>query len=223
MYRITDVVKHLLIINVLMYFGSMLLGNPAGSTMHDLVNEVSTDFSLWGRYRLAMFFPTSDFFQPYQIVTHMFMHGDLGHLFFNMFALFMFGPPIEALWGPKRFLFYYLFTGFGALTLHLLASYLEMSYLGGSMYLANVPVLGASGAVFGLLAAFGLLFPNSQIMLLFPPIPMRAKYFVLIYAVIELFLGVSNFNSGVAHFAHVGGALFGLLLILYWRKYGSKL
>ena len=223
MYRITDVVKHLLIINVLMYFGSMLLGNPAGSTMHDLVNEVSTDFSLWGRYRLAMFFPTPDFFQPYQIVTHMFMHGDLGHLFFNMFALFMFGPPIEALWGPKRFLFYYLFTGFGALTLHLLASYLEMSYLGGSMYLANVPVLGASGAVFGLLAAFGLLFPNSQIMLLFPPIPMRAKYFVLIYAVIELFLGVSNFNSGVAHFAHVGGALFGLLLILYWRKYGSKL
>lgn len=208
MYRVTDVVKHLLIINILLYIGSMLLGEPA---------QYITEFSDWGRFRLAMFFPTSEFFQPYQIVTHMFMHADVGHLFFNMFALFMFGPPLESAWGPKRFLSYYLITGFGALLLHLTVSYFEMQNPEMAR-LVNTPMLGASGAVFGLLAGFGMLFPNSRIMLLIPPIPMKAKYFVIIYAVIELFLGVSNFNTGVAHFAHLGGALFGFLLILYWRR-----
>lgn len=217
MYRITDTVKHLLIINVLVFLGSMLLGNPGEDVMLSLINERSSLFSDWGRYRLAMFFPASEYFQPYQIVTHMFMHGDIGHLFFNMFGLFMFGPPLESVWGPKRFLTYYLITGFGALGLHLLATYLEIQMMGGSSYLINVPMLGASGAIFGLLAGFGMLFPNATIMLLFPPIPLKAKYFVLIYAVIELFLGVSNMTGGVAHFAHVGGALFGVLLILFWR------
>lgn len=217
MYRITDTVKHLLIINVLVFLGSMLLGSPGEDVMMSLINERSNLFADWGRYRLAMFFPASDYFHPYQIVTHMFMHADVGHLFFNMFGLFMFGPPLESVWGPKRFLAYYLITGFGALGLHLIATYMEIQMMGGSSYLVNVPMLGASGAIFGLLAGFGMLFPNATIMLLFPPIPLKAKYFVLIYAVIELFLGVSNFTAGVAHFAHVGGALFGVLLILYWR------
>lgn len=199
-FNITGVVKHLLIINVLMYFGTeLIMGHP-------------------DRLMLAMFFPTSDFFRPYQIVTHMFMHADIGHLFFNMFALFMFGPPLEQTFGPKRFLTFYLVTGFGALVLYLITQYLEVQYFGGSPALLNVPMLGASGAVFGLLAGFGTLFPNSIIQLLIPPIPLKAKYFVLIYAGIELFLGLGRFSTGIAHFAHLGGALFGFLLIMYWRK-----
>lgn len=202
--NITGVVKHLLAINVLMYFGTtLLMGDP-------------------NRYILAMFFPTSSLFQPYQIVTHMFMHADIGHLFFNMFALFMFGPPLEQTFGPKRFLIFYLVTGFGALILFLFTQYLEIQYLGNDIAaiskLVNAPMLGASGAVFGLLAGFGTLFPNSIIQLLIPPIPLKAKYFVLIYAGIELFLGIGRFSTGIAHFAHLGGALFGFLLIMYWRK-----
>jgi membrane associated rhomboid family serine protease len=220
MYRITDVVKHLLIINVLMFVGTQLIWTApveAGA----LITEQTTDLSLWGRYQLAMFFPASEYFRPFQIVTHMFMHADLTHLFFNMFALFMFGPPLETIWGPKRFLLFYFITAVGALGLHLLVTYFEYVSSGGSLGILNTPMLGASGAVFGLLAGFGMMFPNSQLMLLFPPIPIRAKYFVLIYAAIELFLGVRGFNTGVAHFAHIGGALFGVLMILYWR-YNSR-
>lgn len=223
MFRVTEVVKHLLIINVLMYLGTMLLGDPSHGTSLDLVNERQTDFSLWGRYRLAMFFPTSEYFRPYQIVSHMFMHADIGHLFFNMFAVFMFGPPLEATWGPKRFLFFYLLTGFGSVLLHTLVRGIEIYWFGESMFAANVPSLGASGAVFGLLVGYGMLFPDNRIMLLFPPIPLKAKYFVLIYAGVELFMGLGNLNTGVAHYAHLGGALFGFLLILYWRKFGSRL
>ena len=206
MGRVTDVVRHLLIINVLMFIGTMFLGD-------------------WERLRwLAMFFPTSDFFMPHQIVTHMFMHANITHIFFNMFGLYMFGPPLESLWGPKKFLFYYLITGFGALALHLFVSYLEINgYIGGAgASLVNVPMLGASGAIFGLLAGFAMKFPNVQIMLLFPPIPMRAKYFVLLYAVAELWLGLSGRSTGIAHFAHLGGALFGVLIILYWQKFGTN-
>ena len=215
MYRITEVVKHLLILNVLVYFGTLfLLGDPYVSD----TNEIA-----WGRMQLAMFYPTSDYFQPFQIVTHMFMHGNTMHLFFNMFGLFMFGPPLESMWGPKRFLFYYLITGFGALLLNLLVIFVQHHYLGGVEEISFYHMVGASGAIFGLLAGYGLSFPENRIMLLFPPIPMKAKYFVLIYAGIELFLGVGGVNTGIAHFAHLGGALFGLLLILYWRKYGSSL
>ena len=225
MLRLTDVVKNLLIINVLMYFGTIfLLGEPPGEQMSNLINQPdSRNFYDWGKYILAMFYPTSEYFAPYQIITHMFMHGGLSHLFFNMFAVFMFGPPLENLWGPKRFLFFYLVTGFGALFLHLFVKYLEINYMGAHPLSVNVPVLGASGAVFGLLVGFGMNFPNTQLMLIFPPIPIKAKYFVAGYAVIELFLGLGNFNTGIAHFAHLGGALFGLLLILYWRRYGSRL
>ncbi|TXB61852.1 rhomboid family intramembrane serine protease [Phaeodactylibacter luteus] len=223
MFRVTEVVKHLLFINILMYLGTMLLGDPGPGVMNDLVNERMTDFSNWGRFRLAMFYPTSDYFRPYQLVSHMFMHSDLRHLFFNMFAIFMFAPPLEATWGPKRFLFYYLFTGFGAALLHTLVRAIDLGGADTSAFMANVPVLGASGSVFGVLIGYGMLFPESRIMLLIPPIPLKAKYFVLIYAGIELFMGLGNFNTGVAHYAHLGGALFGFLLILYWRRYGSRL
>lgn len=209
-----------------MYFGTYFLGEPSYDAMNRLVNDMSsTDVGAWGRYRLAMFLPTSNYFQPIQIVTHMFMHADFTHLFFNMFGLFMFGPSLEIKWGARRFLFYYLFTGFGALALHLIVRYLELDYTFGTAIVpgANVPMLGASGAIFGILIGYGRSFPNNIIQLIFPPIALPAKYFVLIIAAIEVFQGLGPFNTGIAHFAHLGGALFGFLLILYWERYGSRL
>ncbi len=223
MFRVTGVVRHLLIINVLMYFGTLLIGQPGNEISSALINEVDTNFMHWGRYILAVFHPSSDFFRPYQLITHMFMHADLGHLFFNMFAVFMFAPPLEALWGPKRFLFYYLFTAFGALALHLGVQTFELQQQMVHPMTRNIPMLGASGAVFGVLVGYGMKFPNSVIQLLIPPIPIKAKYFVAIYAALELFMGIRGLGEGIAHFAHVGGALFGFLLILYWRKFGSRL
>ncbi|MBI5915260.1 MAG: rhomboid family intramembrane serine protease [Bacteroidetes bacterium] len=219
---ISDVVKHLLIINVLAYLGSQLMGEPDPQTADLLVSGQLTDLSAWGRLQFSVFFPTSEFFRPYQVVTYMFMHGSVGHLFFNMFALYMFGTAVEMAWGPKRFLFYYLFTGLGALVLQMIVQYIELEN-GAPAWSVNVPMLGASGAVFGILAAFGMQFPDRIIYLLIPPVSMKAKYFVLIYAALEIGLGLSPFQSGVAHFAHVGGALFGFLLILYWRKRGERL
>ena len=221
MPRITDVVKNLLILNVLMYIGTIFLGEPHGTALNQLVGFGNGEVSDWGRLRFALFSPNSPYFQPVQLVTHMFMHGDFTHLFFNMFGIFMFGPPLEVMWGPKKFLLYYLVAGFGAMILHLFVKYLGMAYFAEPAYMANIPMLGASGALFGLLAGFGMLFPENRIMLLIPPIPIRAKYFVMMYAGIELFLGLGKFNTGIAHFAHLGGALFGFLLILYWRKFDS--
>lgn len=222
MLRITQTVKHLLLINIVMYFGTIILmGDPSGSASTALINGQTLDLGEWQRYSLAMFYPGSPFFRPYQIITHMFMHASIGHLFFNMFALYMFGSALEAVWGPKRFLTFYFISGLGALGLYLLTKYLEMHYFGAPQYFENVPMLGASGAVFGLLAGFGFMFPESRIVLLIPPIPIKAKYFVIIYGGIELFLGISGFSSGVAHFAHVGGALFGFLLLLYWKSKGK--
>lgn len=199
MQGITDVVKHLLIINVLMFIGTLWMGDS--------------------RLMLAAFYPTSQAFQPYQLVTYMFMHADMGHLFFNMFGLYMFGPPIEMVWGPRKFLLYYFITGFGALALHFLVKYIDLNYLGGNAASINIPILGASGSIFGVLTAFGVLFPNQRILLLIPPIPIKAGLLVILYAALELFLGLGNFESGVAHFAHLGGALSGFLLILYWQGF----
>ena len=153
----------------------------------------------------------------------MFMHGGTAHIFFNMYALYMFGTAVETVWGPKKFLFFYLFTGFGALALQLIVQAIEFNYFGANPAGANVPMLGASGAVFGILAAYGMQFPNNVLRLLIPPISLKAKYFVLIYAAIEIGLGLSPFKTGVAHFAHVGGALFGFLLIMFWRKRGDRM
>lgn len=220
MFQVTGVVKHLLIINVLMYLGTMLLGDPADAIALQLINQPDPEnFSYWGRLRLAMFYPSSDYFRPYQIVTHMFMHADFMHIFFNMYALFLFGPPLERLLGEHRFLIFYLFTGFGALALHLFVKYLELQYGMVGEAGVNVPVLGASGAVFGLLVGFGMKFPKTVLQLIFPPIALQARYFVLIYIVLELFLGLNPYSSGgVAHWAHLGGALFGYLIIKYWDR-----
>lgn len=211
MYALTPVVKHLLLINILAFVGTLWMGEPQGVMMEGL--------SDWGRLSLAAFYPASPFFQPYQLVTYMFMHASISHLFFNMFAIFMFGPPVESVWGPRRFLFYYFLTGFGALAIHFLVKYIELTYGATSLSSMNVPVLGASGSVFGVLLAFGMLFPDRQVMLLIPPIPMKARVMVILYAALELFLGLGNFESGVAHFAHLGGALTGFLLILYWQGF----
>ncbi len=223
MFRVTDVVKHLLIINILMFFGTFIAWDPLESVMESLILQQSSDFWEWQRYTLALFFPTSDYFRPFQIITHMFMHADPRHLFFNMFMLFMFGPALESFWGPRRFLFYYLVSGFGAFILQLLVTYVELQNGLVPGYVANIPLLGASGAIFGILVGYGVLFPNNVLQLIIPPIPIKAKYLVIILAVAELFMGLSPFNTGVAHFAHLGGGLAGFLLILYWRKFGSRL
>lgn len=162
--------------------------------------------------RFLALYPIGYGFSVYQLVTYMFTHVQFGHFFFNMFAVFMFGRVIESYWGPKRYLLYYMVTGIGAGLIQLLVCYLQ-----------GIPALtiGASGSVFGLLLAFGMLFPNAPIYIMFVPIPIKAKYLVIGYGLLEFFFGISNrAGDNVAHFAHLGGMLFGIVLILYWRKKG---
>lgn len=154
---------------------------------------------------------TAGFF-PWQLVSYGFMHGSLSHLFFNMFAIFMFAPSIEQLWGSQRFATYYFVTVVGAGLVQLVVATWAVSET-GSPY----PTVGASGGVFGVLLAFGMMFPNRQILLLIPPIPMKAKTLVIAYGALELFLGVTGRGGNIAHFAHLGGMLFGFLLIQHWR------
>jgi membrane associated rhomboid family serine protease len=198
---------------------------------------------------LGLYYPKSEQFMPLQILTHMFMHANFWHLFFNMFALYMFGGILENVWGPKRFFIYYMVCGLGAAFVHetvimfqynkimnaITPDQLQLVLNDGSAYLnegkvftneimknlqmlLNVPTVGASGAIFGVLLAFGVLFPNTQLMLLFPPIPIKAKYFVIGYGALELILAVTQPGSNIAHAAHLGGMLFGYILIRYWRK-----
>lgn len=160
----------------------------------------------------ALFNYDSGHFSAYQLVTYMFTHAQFEHLFFNMFALFMFGGVLENYWGQKRYLIYYMVTGIGAGLVQLLVCHLQ-----GIVY--PVPTIGASGAVFGLLLAFGMLFPDTPLFLMFIPVPIKAKYMVIGYGLIEFFFGVANrTGDNVAHFAHLGGMLFGIILILYWKK-----
>jgi len=253
--NMTAVVKNLLILNVIMFLAQYIIGTRLASDL------------------LALHYPASEKFLPVQIVTHFFMHDsrNLMHIFFNMFALVMFGSILETLWGAGRFLYFYFFCAFGAAILHMGFSYYEISQLQStfegfqanpdwSTYMAfvkelpyftqeqvdvvnsartipeaieaiqlgldnkmNIPIVGASGAIFGLLLAFGMYFPNQELMLIFFPVPVKAKYFIPVLMVIELFLGVNQFSwDNIAHFAHLGGALSGFLLILYWRKFGSR-
>lgn len=192
MNNLTEVVKQIIIINVIIFIGLSL---PITSQFRDY---------------FILFPLDTPYFKPIQLITHMFMHADMGHLFFNMLALYFFGPMIERIWGAKKFLLFYMFCGFGALVLHLLLS-------------GNSPVLGASGAISGVVLAFAMMFPDTKIMLLIPPIPMKAKYMVLIFLGFDLFMGLTNASSGIAHFAHLGGALFGFLLILFWRKFPTSM
>ncbi|HAN19932.1 MAG: hypothetical protein A2X13_11065 [Bacteroidetes bacterium GWC2_33_15] len=257
--NIPPVVKNLIFLNIIMLLATWVLGNTFDIDLNNI---------------LGLHYFKSDYFEPYQIVTHMFMHGGLMHLFFNMFALWMFGRVLETVWGSKRFFIYFIVTGLGAAALHTFVIHLQMqsimhdvtAYLNSpspdayamlikehfpeyysqiykgvldnwytnpdntqslaisQQYISelikmkmDIPTVGASGAVFGVLLAFGMLFPNTQLMLLFPPIPIKAKYFVIMYGGLELWLGLTQPGSNIAHFAHLGGMLFGFILVKYWN------
>lgn len=258
---IPPVVKYLLIINIALYLLAELLRS-------------SGTVDLWEV--LALYYFDNDNFEPYQYISHMFMHGGFMHLFFNMFALYMFGRILENLWGPKRFFTYYMITGLGAAALHIMVMWWQISTLEQDIanyiqspnieafeefiddypiykekmlernllkpwsenpenqalidqsvqyvkYTAvakkSVPTVGASGAIFGLLLAFGMFFPNVELMMIFLPIPIKAKYFVILYGIAELFFGVANFSGdNIAHFAHLGGMIFGFIMIKIWQK-----
>jgi membrane associated rhomboid family serine protease len=162
----------------------------------------------------AMFFPTSPFFHWWQPVTHMFMHGGFWHIFLNMWCLLMFGSALERSIGSRKFVLFYFVAGLGAVAVHTLVQYLQGPIL-------NAPTLGASGAIYGIQIGYAMLYPNDIWTLVFPPVSLKAKWFVLIFIAIELFTGITGTADGVAHFAHLGGALFGFLLMLYWKKTGK--
>ena len=178
----------------------------------------------------ALFYPSSHYFHWWQLFTHMFMHGGVWHLFFNMFAFYTFGCVVERTIGTKKFLILYFVAGFGAVALHFGVMNLQLAALeaqiaeGSTSALATyaqlkgIPTVGASGAIYGLLISYALIYPQNRLTLIFPPITMNAKTWVIIFAVIELFTGIRGFSDGVAHFAHLGGMLFGWMLISYWRK-----
>lgn len=251
--NMTPAVKNLLILNGLMFLLAVTFGE-----------DYFGNYSL--NRTLGLYVFESPNFKPFQLVTHMFMHGNFMHIFFNMFALVMFGTPLEKVWGSRRFLIFYFVTGFGAAiiqegvsTFHLHQLMAEFSAYpidwdvvkeaAGLGIPENVdqinsllttaakdaqapvnaidqvfvqyiiPVVGASGAVFGILLGFGMLFPNTELVMLFFPIPIKAKYFVIIYGAIELFSGLSNRpGDNVAHFAHLGGMIFGFILIKLWQR-----
>ena len=159
--------------------------------------------------RLFALNPITFITKPWQLVTYMFMHGGFGHLFFNMYTLCIFGSVLERVWGTKKFLLFYFVTGIGAALVHILVQYLTGSF---------ALTVGASGAIYGILMGYAMLYPDSIMTLIFPPISLKAKWFVLIFAAIELLLGITGTQAGVAHFAHLGGLIFGLLLMLYWKK-----
>lgn len=178
----------------------------------------------------SLFYPTSQYFHWWQPLTHMFMHGGFWHLFFNMYTLYVFGSVLERIWGPKKFLLFYFVTGLGAAALHTGVEWLQsIHYMNqiaeGSLAaqaalhaLKMTPTVGASGAIYGLLLGYAMLFPDSVLTLIFPPISLKAKWFVLIFAGIELATGITGMGGGIAHFAHLGGMLFGWLLIVYWKR-----
>ncbi|KJF43122.1 hypothetical protein LH29_17250 [Draconibacterium sediminis] len=239
MLNMPPVVKNLILANVVFFLITIVL-KQTGTDLYPI---------------LGLHFPLSEKFKLHQFFTYMFMHSSqgIGHIFFNMFALYMFGRVLEGVWGPKRFLTFYLVTGIGAAVLHMVVTYFEYQSLIGKMSpdqiayvkevgyqiwiegknfsdplagklnaILNTPTVGASGAVFGILLGFGMLFPNTELMLLFPPIPIKAKYFVIGYGALELFFGVSGIQGSVAHFAHLGGMLFGYFMIKYWNKNSNR-
>ena len=188
----TPVVLNLIIINVLVYIVQFLFDGP-----EEKISRV-----------IALFPYNTPYFKPYQLVTHMFAHGGFFHLLFNMFVLWMFGSMLERVWGPKRFLIFYLVCGLAAGITHLA--------------LENVPAVGASGAIMGLFAAFAYLFPNTE-MIMFPiPVPVKAKYAIALLAAYDLFSGVNPLGDNIAHFAHLGGLAMGFILVIYWNKTNKK-
>ena len=235
MGRLTDAVKHLLIINVLLFIATQLYQD-----------QMLTWFSLW--------YPENPNFEWWQIVTHMFMHGGLFHIGFNMYALWAFGTPLEQMWGRNKFLFFYFSAGLGAALLHSgvnfyifhdgLQALVEkggdenqiMEIIASGQYSPgwndligrdavdrflgayNTPAVGASGAIYGILVAFAFAFSEAELMLIFLPIPIKAKYFVPLIIAGDLIFGFTGASTGIAHFAHVGGAIAGFIMMLYWKK-----
>lgn len=205
--NIPVVTRNLLYVNLIMFVAT-------------LVNPV------FMKDTFAMAFPLSTEFRWWQLLTHMFMHGGPLHIFFNMYTLVMFGMVVERALGTERFIRFYLITGFGAVLLHTGVEFLQVQALlqkypgvdPQSVYNSIPGVLGASGAVYGVLVAFAMLYPKARLTLIFPPVTLDAKWWVLIFVGIELFTGITGTGMGIAHFAHLGGALFGWLLIRYWRK-----
>lgn len=226
MRSIPETIKQLIIINVIFYIGSQFLG------------DLSYDM-------LALHYYENEKFLFTQLLTHMFMHGSPTHILFNMFGLWMFGSPLEQMWGRNKFLFFYISCGLGAAFIQTGFYYFQvqnlyeiielnnlsssspdiiLEYMSQSDYMAaisgyNSVMVGASGAIYGVLVAFAFSFPNSKLMLLFFPFPIKAKFFVPLLIMIDLFFGISSFSVGpIAHFAHIGGALIGLIMLLYWKK-----
>lgn len=240
MGRLTDGIKHLLIINGLFYLASMLYG--------DVLYQ-----------QLSLWYPENPNFRIWQLVSHMFMHSreSFMHILFNMYALWAFGSPLERMWGTKKFLFFYFSAGLGAALIHSGVNYIyvqqgleaiasvgfdtaqAVELMGQGQYNPawlnqlpedtvrnmyegfGIPAVGASGAIYGVLVAFGMLFPNAELFLIFLPIPIKAKYFIPALIALDLFSGLTGysiFGAGIAHFAHVGGALIGFLMMWYWKK-----
>ena len=190
--RTTPVVLNLIIINALVFMAQSFLDGTEG--------KVTTLLALWPL--------KSGMFSPYQLVTHMFTHGGIGHILFNMFALWSFGSMLERVWGPKRFLIFYLACGLAAGV--------------AQLFLSDSPAVGASGAIMGLLAAFAYLFPNTQLIIFPVPVPVKAKWAIMVIAAIDLFGGVYPTGSNIAHFAHLGGLVMGLILVIIWNKTNKR-
>ena len=236
MGRVSEIVKHLIIINVIFFIASLVFGE----LMYDL---------------FAMHYPKNSDFILWQPITHMFMHGDITHILFNMFGLWMFGTPLEQMWGKQKFVFFYLSAGFGAVLIQTIVYHYDVMsvtqilidngltnsdvdafYKTGRLNTSIIQsvgedrlysgiqsfkavMVGASGALYGILVAFAMLFPNVQLMLLFPPIPIKAKFFVPLLILFDLFFGFTSYSVGpIAHFAHIGGAITGFLMMWYWKK-----
>ena len=235
MGRLTEAIKHLIIINVIFFIATQLYGE-----------QLYEWFALW--------FPAHENFQLWQIVSHMFMHGGLMHIVFNMYGLWAFGSPLERAWGRNKFLFFYFSAGLGAVILHTAVNYyyyneglealvaagvdktqvlelvtngnynkgwytiVDRAIIDSFLSAINTPVVGASGAVYGVLVAFAFMFPNAELMMIFLPIPIKAKYFVPLIILGDLFFGITNTNTGIAHFAHIGGALIGFIMMWFWKK-----
>lgn len=244
MIRITDTVKHLVIINVVFFIAKELLKSRG----------------IYLDHYLALFFVKNELFMPWQFVTTMFMHADFQHLLFNMLGLWMFGSALEQIWGKNKFIFFYFSAGIGASLIYTLANYIQFQPVYNELIAAglndlsinnllntgsydlsilkyvseksltnffqiyNTPAVGASGAIMGVLVAFGMLFPNSQLMLLFPPIPIKAKYLISFLILTDLIGGFTGGfslfggNSNIAHWAHLGGAIIGFIMMMYWKK-----
>lgn len=204
-------VRNLILINFIVW----------GAT--ELIGMRSADGENWIYQTFALFAFESPFFRPWQLVTHLFMHGGFWHIFFNMYSLLIFGSVLERMWGARKFLVFYFVAGLGAALCHCLVMHFQIDAALAAenttkaFSIMRTPTVGASGAIYGVLMGYGMLFPNDRLTLIFPPITLNAKWFVIIFIVIELVTGIMGADN-IAHFAHLGGMLFGWLLILYWKK-----